>query len=99
MITPLGFPVVPEVYSTVAGSSGSIPATRSATVPGAAASRSRPRSRRSAQVRYWSPGGHAAASLTITFFTPGSSDSTGCQRASSAGPSSTAIVAPQSAAT
>ena len=48
---------------------------------------------------YCSPDGHAAASLTMIFFRLGSSASTGCQRASSAAPSSTAIPASQSAAT
>jgi hypothetical protein len=48
---------------------------------------------------YGSPGGHAAASRTMIFFSPVSSLSTGCQRASSSAPSSTATRASQSAAT
>ena len=52
MTTPFGFPVVPEVYSTVTGSSGLIAATRPATAPGVAASRCLPSAEKSAQVRY-----------------------------------------------
>ena len=97
--TPLGLPVVPEVYSRASGSPGLTAATRAVISPGSAANRSRPSTAKSAHVMYRSPGGHAARSRTMTVVIPGSRSRIGCQRASSAAPSSTAIRASQSAAT
>ena len=97
--TPLGLPVVPEVYSKASGSPGLIAATRAVISSGSAASRSRPSATRSPQVMYRSPAGQAAGSRTMIVVSPGSWSRTGCQRASSAAPSSTAIRASQSAAT
>ena len=97
--TPLGLPVVPEVYSRASGSPGLIAATRAVISPGSAASRSRPSAAKSAHVIYRSPAGHAARSRTMILVIPGSCSRIGCQRASSAAPSSTAIRASQSAAT
>src|SRR5215471_10273418 len=76
-----------------------IPATRRVTSPGSRAYRSLPSAANASQVRYCSPAGHAAASLTMIVFSPGSWVSTGCQRASSPAPSRTAIRASQSPAT
>ena len=50
MMTPLGLPVVPDVYSRVTGSSGVMAAIRSVTTDGVAASLPRPRAAKSAQV-------------------------------------------------
>ena len=73
--------------------------TRALTSSGSAAYRSLPSAAKASQVRYGAPAGHAAASLTMIVFSPGSWASTGCQRASSAAPSRTAIRASQSPAT
>ena len=100
MITPLGFPVVPDVYSRVTGSDGRIAVTRSATSAGRSACRARPSSSRASQVRYRSsPAGQAAASRTTMARRLGSWSSTGCHRASSLAPLSTAITASQLPAT
>ena len=97
--TPLGLPVVPEVYSRASGSPGLIAAIRAVISSGSAASRSRPSATRPSQVMYRSPAGQAIGSRTMIVVSPGSWSRTGCQRASSAAPSSTAIRASQSAAT
>src|SRR5690349_18862854 len=97
--TPLGLPVVPEVYSRASGFPGLIAATRAVISRGSAASRSRPSATRRSQVMYRPPAGQADGSRTMIAASPGSRSRTGCQRASSAAPSSTAIRASQSAAT
>ena len=70
--TPLGLPVVPEVYSRASGSPGLIAAIRAVISSGSAASRSRPSATRPSQVMYRSPAGHAAGSRTTIFVIPGS---------------------------
>ena len=97
--TPLGLPVVPEVYSRASGSPGLIAATRAAISSGSAASRSRPSATRPSQVMYRAPAGQATGSRTMIVLSPGSWSRTGCQRASSAAPSSTATRASQSPTT
>ena len=97
-ITPLGVPVVPDVYSSVTGSSGVIAATRasmSAARPGHSLA---PSAAKSVQVRNGPATGHTAGSRTMMCCRPGSWASTGSQRSSSIAPSSTAIRASQSAA-
>jgi hypothetical protein len=97
--TPFGFPVVPEVYSSVAGLSGVIIAMRLASGPGSAARCSAPAARKSAQLtNRRSPSGQAAASLTTTLARLGIAARAGPQRASWSAPSSTAILTSQSCA-
>ena len=94
-MTPLGLPVVPEVYSRVTGSDGLIAATARVTGPGSAASRCAPATDSSVQLMNGASAGQAASSRTMTLRNDGSCDSTCRQRASSPAPSITAIVASQ----